>query len=232
MRFGCRSSLVGFGILACLWGTLWASLEEVQPGDSAVRLEELAGKPQGSLQAGHRTVHTFAKGRVVVEDGVVKSIELKDPEAEIKRQERLIEREREAVARDEARVAKGHEVKELKLKDPSFRRLPAETRLNFWLQFNRYYPEVEIGAVLQSLYREMDREAEWKSVQVRTEQYPRYDRRYYYVPGYRVNYGGRERNRTDTGREQQKDSRSGIVEYDNATFFSPDMPGLPGGEIR
>ncbi len=218
--------LAGYG------GTLWAGLEEVEPGDSAARLEELAGKPQGSLQAGNRMVHTFAEGRVVMVDGLVKSVELKDPEAEILRQERLAERERDALARDEARVARGREVKEMKLKDASFRRLPAETRLNYWLQFNRYYPEVEIAAVLQSIYREMDREAEWKAVQVRTERYPRYYRRYYYVPGYRVDYGRSGRNRTDKGREQQKDSRSGVVEYDDATFFSPGMPGLPGGQIR
>ena len=225
---------------ACLtaWlGVLWtaipvlAGLEEVQPGDSAARLEELAGQPQGTLQAGQRTVHTFARGRVVMEDGRVKSIELKDPEAEIQRQERLIEREREAIARDEARVAKGLEVKELKIKDPAFRRLPAETRLNYWLQFNRYYPEVEIAGELKSIYREMDREAEWKSVQVRTERHPRYYRRYYYVPGYRVNYGG-QRNRSNTGRANERDPQSGIVEFEDATFFTPDFKGLPGGPIR
>jgi hypothetical protein len=102
----------------------------------------------------------YARGTVTLANGKVAAMSLVSPEeAQVRREQReaaSARRASERAAAAAARREKGIAEREAKNADARFRALPASTRLEQWIEFQRRYPEVRVDDEIAAARKDAD----------------------------------------------------------------------------
>lgn len=108
------------------------------------------GQPQGSVDTGFREILIYPHGEVVLEEGIVVALALEDAEIWEMRQQRLAE------AREQ-QLREGKRIRDEALHSPRIQELSSERQADFWREFQRRYPEIEIPSEILALIWVEDR---------------------------------------------------------------------------
>lgn len=155
---------------------LFAAFAVLQPlgaatisnGDTLEQVKAALGRPTGEISVRDKQVLFYDRGHVTLVDGKVIGSDLISREEAAKLEEMHERQRKEATRRaeeaDRERITRAREVKEERLRNPAFRASSPQTRLYFWQDFQRRYPEVDVSLELSAAdaeYRaQLDREAE------------------------------------------------------------------------
>lgn len=150
------------------------SAEELQPGDSIDKIKEELGRPNGVISLKNKQILFFDRGEVTLVDGKATSLDiLSEDEAAKELEKKKQKREKAAQLVEERirnRVNKGLALKEDKLTSPDFLASSNYSRLQFWRDFQRKYPEVDISSELTSTLKERAKELEQQAEEQRVAQ--------------------------------------------------------------
>ncbi len=150
------------------------SAVELQTGDSAERIKEVLGRPNGIIILKNKQVLFFDRGEVTLIDGKATRLDiLSEEESLVELNKQKQKRERAARLVEERirnRVAQGLAKKEDKLTSPDFLASSAYTRLEFWRDFRRRYPEVDVSDQLAATLKERSKELEQQADEQRVAQ--------------------------------------------------------------
>ncbi len=131
---------------------------ELQPGDSFERVKEVLGRPNGVISLKNKQVLFFDRGEVTLVDGKATKLDLlteKEAEADLVKKQQKREKAAQLVEkRIQIRVKEGIALREDKLTSPDFLASSAGVRLDFWRNFRRRYPEVDITNALTKALNE------------------------------------------------------------------------------
>lgn len=161
-----RGVAVGGIVLA---GISLGSAGTVKMGDTSETVIQELGKPKGRISAGAFEVYSYDRGKVELTSNLVTHIELISTEEveerrieQAKRQEEAEQRERETEQREretrERQTVEGNRILSERLADTAFRAQSAGDQLDYWDLFRQRYPEVQIGAVYDAVYRQYQEE--------------------------------------------------------------------------
>ncbi len=152
-------ALVG-AVIGCAL-TVFAS--EVKTGDTEAQVRASLGEPLGSVRTGNLERLVYDRGTIELRDGIVVKADLLTAEQtaaqRVERERRLAEQGQQNREQTAQRLAAGNRVLADKLSDPAFTSLPASQQFDYWRDFHRQYPEVDIAAVLLSTLAGKEREA-------------------------------------------------------------------------
>ncbi len=128
--------------------------EAIRIGDSMDRVLEVFDTPQGVVKGGGQTILIYDRGMVTLIGGKVVKIEIVSP-AQLEENRLETERERaesrkaDALAR-QRRIVDGNAELATRRADVAFGKSTAADRVAFWKSFQGRYPEVSVGAELES----------------------------------------------------------------------------------
>lgn len=111
--------------------------QELSIGDSSEKVKEVMGEPNGSMESGTFAIYYYKLGTVKMRSGKVSELNF------ISEQEWVDQQEAQRKAQ-EARRIEGEEIVKTMKEDPDFAALPAKNRLEFWEQFRRDFPDVNV----------------------------------------------------------------------------------------
>ena len=147
---------------------------ELQKGDTAERIKEVLGRPNGVILLKNKQILFFDRGEVTLVDGIATHLDILNEEEALAEQEKKEQRRERAARlveeRIRNRVAEGLSIKEDKLTNADFLASSAYTRLEFWRNFRRMYPEVEISDQLTATIKERSQELEQQADEQRVAQ--------------------------------------------------------------
>ena len=127
--------------------------DDIRINDTADRVREILGPPDGYMASGTRELWTYRRGRVEIVDGHVTTVDLVSEEEALLREQQKTERlrlQQERLQREhEARRAEGEQLKEKMLSDPDFSEASAATQIAFWKEFRRRYPSLSVETEYQ-----------------------------------------------------------------------------------
>jgi hypothetical protein len=128
--------------------------EAIRIGDSMNRVLEVFDTPQGVVKGGGQTILIYDRGMVTLIGGKVVKIEIVSP-AQLEENRLETERERaesrkaDALAR-QRRIVDGNAELATRRADVAFGKSTAADRVAYWKSFQGRYPEVSVGAELES----------------------------------------------------------------------------------
>ncbi len=140
-----------FVLVAAVWlaaAAIAAAEGEIAVGDPRSHVLDVLGPPAGFLVTDDAEVFYYFRGEVALRNGIVTRHTLL-PEEDARRARELEAREVEEYRRAEAekrerRTAEGRAIRDERLTDFEFQKLPSRVRLAFWETFRRKYPEVDV----------------------------------------------------------------------------------------
>jgi len=162
-------ALLFLGIMfpVCVWSASGKSegagsveepkVEKISIGSEKETVIKVLGDPDGRIITGNITVLFFDEGKVILEKGAVKTVQLRQSGHHSGEWERAMERHQE---NQENLRERATELKLDKLSDPSFLALPARIRLRYWREFEHRYPGVDVSPEIQNARQEMLAERE------------------------------------------------------------------------
>jgi hypothetical protein len=150
--------------------SIWFPLsgnDETLLGLSRDGLLEALGKEQGSIGLYDKEILIYPRGKITLVDGIVTNVSFVSQEEyiqqtiESKKREAQFAEEKERLHREE--LDRANTLKNDKLSDPDFLKLPLEKQIVYWRQFKKDYPEVNIEPDFKNLIdrfkEEQDRNA-------------------------------------------------------------------------
>ena len=134
----------------------------VKEGDSINRVQTVLGSPSGVISVNEKETYFFERGEVIFIDGVVTEIKLINESAAAVKYARE-EKRRElsillAKERNQQRIIRGLELKNEKMNSLKFKITSAQSRVHYWRNFRRVYPEIDISNQLDAALFERDEE--------------------------------------------------------------------------
>lgn len=134
----------------------------VKEGDSINRVQAVLGSPNGAISVNEKNTFFFDRGEVIFIDGVVTEIKLINESAAAVKHARE-ERRRElsvllATELNQQRIIRGLKLKNEKLNSLKFKITSAQSRVHYWRNFRRVYPEIDISDQLDAALFERDEE--------------------------------------------------------------------------
>ncbi|MEM7396036.1 MAG: hypothetical protein AAF492_27190, partial [Verrucomicrobiota bacterium] len=141
------------GILTLILSLVLPAGAVIEPGDAREKVYAELGEPQSYIKSGDYEMMRYPRGRVVLDAGVVTTVEIMSEETF-----KVVEAEREAAEKARrtyeferrARLyQQGLAVKEKVLDDVDFFSRPARDRVIFWNNFKERYPDVDVERELQ-----------------------------------------------------------------------------------
>ena len=144
-------------IAACLFAALGCgvppALGDIAEGAARDDVIEALGEPLGSMTGGGVEMLWYARGTVALQDGVVVSSDVVSREAFERREAEQVQRAEEERERAEAartkRLAAGAAELERMQNDETFAAKPATQRLDYWLNFRRRYPGINVSSQIR-----------------------------------------------------------------------------------
>lgn len=122
---------------------------EVKPGDDPSDVRAALGDPTGIMGATERAIWMYENGSVRFEGGVVSEVRLKtaeqiarDEAAAAERREYWQQRKQKLA---EQRLAQGQDLLARQSTNPTFLSLPATEQLDYWLRFQKWYPQISVA---------------------------------------------------------------------------------------
>ena len=147
---------------------------ELQTGDSIERVKEVLGRPNGVISLKNKQVLFFDRGEVTLVDGKATLLDILSEEEALAEQEKKQQKREKAARlveeRIRIRVKQGLALKEDKLTSPEFLASSAGLRLDFWRDFRRQFPEVDISQELSTTLKERSKELEQQAENQRLAQ--------------------------------------------------------------
>lgn len=154
-----------FSLLLTAGAISFAAEKEIQLGDTKEQVIAILGKPKGVIKKGSYEYLSFHRGTVKIKDGKVVSRNLESEEdADKKEQERLaIIASREEASQQDAeakkqKTAEGNSIKKNKIEDQEFAKLSPKERLEFWINFQKSYPNVSVNEEIAAVNKELPQE--------------------------------------------------------------------------
>ncbi len=134
----------------------------VKEGDSINRVQAVLGSPNGAISVNEKQTYFFDRGEVIFIDGIVTEIKLINESAAAVKHAREKKRRELAVLlaieRNQQRIIRGLELKEEKLNSLKFKTATAESRIHYWRNFHRVFPDIDISDQLDAALLERDEE--------------------------------------------------------------------------
>ena len=135
---------------------------DIQIGDPRERVLDRLGDPVGRVVIRGREWMTYPRGQITLTEGRVTAVDLASEEEVRIGQEKAAQdreaREAAAVAARARRITEGTALLERARADEAFAGSPASTRLAYWQQFSRRFPEVDVSLELTTALGEMRRD--------------------------------------------------------------------------
>lgn len=140
----------------------FAAATKVELGMTQEATLEALGKPVGDLILRDKTILLYPQGEITVEDGKVTHIDLMTDEEFDAHQETLrVEREKHLQQKAEAEAAytaQGEAAKADKLQNAAFGVKPAKERVDYWRNFQRQYPSVDVTEQIEAALADYQKE--------------------------------------------------------------------------
>lgn len=135
-----------------------SAADPVAVGMTTAEVLERLGQPRGRIEMGEIRWWTFENGEVRFRNDRVVEVNLTDPEVFAEQQRR------EAEARA-ANRREGEALRDQRLNDVLFLALPARERFNYWQQFSRRFPEVDVMIPVAQARAELAEQQEQQRLQ-------------------------------------------------------------------
>lgn len=136
----------------------------IKVGDTTEVVFQELGHPQGRISSGIYDIYLYDRGKVELKNGLVSEIELVSPEEaaarRVEKEKRQQEAQRQAQEAQERRRKEGNQLLANRLADTTFRAQSATDQLAFWDLFKAQYPEIDIGSIYATVYRQYQVEEE------------------------------------------------------------------------